>query len=104
MAGRLAVNSLFGAAELDKVLPSREIKIYIGTWNMNGQNPPKLMTDFVLPNSIDFVPDLVVIGTQESCSVRFEWEVSLQETLGPSHILLHSANLGNFYILFVVNL
>lgn len=41
VAGRLAVNSLFGAAELDKVLPSREIKIYVGTWNMNGQNPPK---------------------------------------------------------------
>lgn len=54
----------------------------------------RLMTDFVLPHSIDFVPDLVVVGTQESCSVRFEWEVSLQETLGPSHLLLHSANLG----------
>lgn len=55
------------------------------------------MTDFVLPNSIDFVPDIVVVGTQESCSVRFEWEVSLQETLGPSHLLLHSANLGLCY-------
>ena len=52
------------------------------------------MVEFVLPNSIDFVPDIVVIGTQESCSVRFEWEVSLQETLGPTHILLHSAVLG----------
>lgn len=52
------------------------------------------MTDFVLPNSMDFVPDIVVVGTQESCSVRFEWEVSLQETLGPSHLLLHSTNLG----------
>lgn len=41
VAGRLAVNSLFGPAELDKVLPSREVKIYVGTWNMNGQNPPK---------------------------------------------------------------
>lgn len=98
MAGRLAVNSLFGPAELDKVLPSREIKIYICTWNMNGQNPPKLMTDFVLPHSIDFVPDIVVVGTQESCSVRFEWEVSLQETLGPSHILLHSATLGTLHL------
>lgn len=57
----------------------------------------RLMTDFVLPHSIDFVPDLVVVGTQESCSVRFEWEVSLQETLGPSHILLHSANLGMIF-------
>lgn len=52
------------------------------------------MNDFVLPTSIEFVPDLVCIGTQESCSERFEWEVTLQETLGPTHILLHSATLG----------
>lgn len=98
MAGRLAVNSLFGPGELDKVLPTREIKIYVCTWNMNGQSPPKVMTDFVLPHSIDFVPDIVVVGTQESCSDRFEWEVSLQETLGPSHILLHSATLGTLHL------
>lgn len=37
----MAVNSLLGPAELDRVLPKREVKIFIGTWNMNEQNPPK---------------------------------------------------------------
>lgn len=56
------------------------------------------MNDFVLPSAIDHIPDLVAIGTQESCSERFEWEVSLQETLGPTHILLHSAGLGTLHL------
>ncbi|KAG4066227.1 hypothetical protein HA402_000451 [Bradysia odoriphaga] len=98
LAGCLAINSLFGPAELDRVLPTREVKIFVGTWNMNEHNPPKLMNDFVLPSGIDHIPDLVAIGTQESCSERFEWEVSLQETLGPTHILLHSAGLGTLHL------
>lgn len=59
------------------------------------------MNDFVLPHGISNVPDIIAIGTQESCSERFEWEVNLQESLGPTHILLHSATLGiiKFYFL-----
>ncbi|XP_058830264.1 inositol polyphosphate 5-phosphatase E [Topomyia yanbarensis] len=96
--GRLGATSLLGASELDKVLPSREVTIFVGTWNMNGQSPPKQMNDFVLPTAIENVPDIIVFGTQESCSERFEWEVTLQETLGPSHILLHSTSLGTLHL------
>lgn len=53
------------------------------------------LDDFVLPSGVEHVPDILVFGTQESCSERTEWEVSLQETLGPTHILFHSATLGN---------
>ncbi|GAB0092546.1 Inositol polyphosphate 5-phosphatase E [Sergentomyia squamirostris] len=98
LQGKLSYNSLLGASELEKVLPNREVKIFVGTWNMNEQNPPKQMNDFVLPLGMDHVPDIVSIGTQESCSERFEWEVTLQETLGPSHILLHSATLGTLHL------
>lgn len=35
--GRIAANSLLGSLELERVLPQREVRIYIGTWNMNGQ-------------------------------------------------------------------
>lgn len=56
------------------------------------------MNDFVLPSGIEHVPDLVVIGTQESCPERFEWEVILQETLGPSHVLFHSTALGTLHL------
>lgn len=72
--GRLGTTSLLGAAELDKILPSREITIFVGTWNMNGQNPPKQMNDFVLPAALEHVPDIIVFGTQESYSERFECE------------------------------
>lgn len=45
---------------------------------------------------MEHVPDILVVGTQESCSEKFEWEVTLQETLGPTHILYHSNSLGKF--------
>ncbi|XP_053676176.1 inositol polyphosphate 5-phosphatase E [Anopheles nili] len=96
--GRLGSTSLLGAAELDKILPTREVSIFVGTWNMNGQSPPRQMNDFVLPTALEHVPDIIVFGTQESCSERFEWEVTLQETLGPSHILLHSTSLGTLHL------
>lgn len=41
LANNLAVNSLLGPSELDRVLHAREIKVFVGTWNMNGQHPPK---------------------------------------------------------------
>lgn len=56
------------------------------------------MNDFVFPAGVEHVPDLIVIGTQESCSERFEWEVILQETLGPSHVMLHSTSLGTLHL------
>lgn len=56
------------------------------------------MNEFILPTSIDNVPDLIAIGTQESFSERNEWEVSLQETLGPTHILFHAASLGTLHL------
>lgn len=52
------------------------------------------LNDFVLPIGIKHVPDILSFGTQESCSERLEWEISLQETIGPSHILFHSTSLG----------
>ncbi|XP_044021006.1 inositol polyphosphate 5-phosphatase E isoform X1 [Aphidius gifuensis] len=96
--GRIAANSLLGPSELEKVLPNRELKIFIGTWNMNGQTPPKELNDFMLPSEIQTIPDILAIGTQESCSERTEWEASLQETLGPSHVLLTSTSLGTLHL------
>lgn len=43
---------------------------------------------------MEHVPDILSFGTQESSSERAEWEISLQETIGPSHLLFHSTSLG----------
>lgn len=96
--GQLGANPLLGPAELDRMLPTREIKIFVGTWNMNGQNPPSQLNDLVFPNRMEHVPDIIALGTQESTSERYEWEVLLQETLGPSHVLLHSTYLGTLHL------
>lgn len=52
----------------------------------------------MFPLGIEHVPDIIVMGTQEACSERFEYEVLLQKTLGPSHILFHSAALGTLHL------
>ncbi|XP_017844552.2 LOW QUALITY PROTEIN: inositol polyphosphate 5-phosphatase E [Drosophila busckii] len=96
--GRLGSSSLLGPSELSRVLPQKEVTIFVGTWNMNGHSPPKQMNDFVLPSNVEHVPDIVVVGTQESSPDRFEWEVTLQETLGPSHVLFHSTTLGTLHL------
>lgn len=96
--GKVSANSLLGINELYRMCPNREITIFVGTWNMNGQPAPKDMNDFVLPIGMEHVPDILVVGTQESCSEKFEWEVTLQETLGPTHILFHSTSLGTLHM------
>jgi len=56
------------------------------------------LNDFVLPVNVEHVPDIVVMGTQESTPDRFEWEVTIQETLGPSHVLFHATTLGTLHL------
>ncbi|XP_016990132.2 inositol polyphosphate 5-phosphatase E [Drosophila rhopaloa] len=96
--GRLGSSSLLGPSELGRVLPQKEVTIFVGTWNMNGHSPPKQLNDFVLPANVEHVPDIVVMGTQESTPDRFEWEVTIQETLGPSHVLFHATTLGTLHL------
>ncbi|XP_019872159.1 inositol polyphosphate 5-phosphatase E isoform X2 [Aethina tumida] len=98
LQGKIGANSLLGPTELDRICPNREVTIFIGTWNMNGHSPPKELNDFVLPVGMEHVPDILTFGTQESTSEKFEWEVSLQETIGPSHLLFHSTSLGTLHL------
>lgn len=44
LQGKIGANSLLGPRELDRVFPSREVTIFVGTWNMNGHTPPKYVT------------------------------------------------------------
>ena len=98
LMGSCGPMSLLGAEELERYFPDRNIRVFVGTWNMNGQTPPRHLSDFLLPQRIDFVPDVLVIGSQESFPERTEWEIRLQDTLGPSHVLYHSAVLGTLHI------
>uniref|UniRef100_A0A250Y3V1 Phosphatidylinositol polyphosphate 5-phosphatase type IV n=1 Tax=Castor canadensis TaxID=51338 RepID=A0A250Y3V1_CASCN len=95
----LASGALLGAEELARYFPDRNVVLFVATWNMQGQKelPPSL-DEFLLPTEADYTQDLYVIGVQEGCSDRREWETRLQETLGPRYVLLSSAAHGVLYM------
>ena len=93
--------SLLGAEELKKHFPDMKIRIFVGTWNMNDQSPPnqsRTLSKFLLAHGIKFLPDVFVVGTQESFSDRVEWEIRIQGLIGFSHVLYHSEDLGALHL------
>nr|XP_032832265.1 phosphatidylinositol polyphosphate 5-phosphatase type IV [Petromyzon marinus] len=95
----LAGGSLLGADELERHVPQRRLRVFVGTWNMQGRRSlPASLDDFLLPAEAPFLQDAYVVGVQEAAPDRREWEVRLQETLGPSHVLLYSAVHGVLHL------
>ncbi|KAM5331624.1 phosphatidylinositol polyphosphate 5-phosphatase type IV isoform 2-T2 [Glossophaga mutica] len=95
----LASGALMGAEELARYFPDRSVALLVATWNMQGQKelPPNL-DELLLPPEADYTQDLYVVGVQEGCSDRREWEASLQETLGPHYVMLHTAAHGALHV------
>ncbi|CAD7667798.1 unnamed protein product [Nyctereutes procyonoides] len=95
----LASGALMGAEELARYFPDRNLALFVATWNMQGQKelPPNL-DELLLPAEADYAQDLYVIGVQEGCSDRREWETRLQETLGPRYVTLYSVAHGALYM------
>ncbi|CAF0974246.1 unnamed protein product [Adineta steineri] len=54
------------------------------------------MSDILLPTFIDFVSDVIIVCTQEMsvAKKRTDWEILLQEVIGPTHVLYHSIHFG----------
>ncbi|XP_044309101.1 phosphatidylinositol polyphosphate 5-phosphatase type IV isoform X2 [Varanus komodoensis] len=95
----LANGALLGAEELNRYFPDRCVGIFVATWNMQGQKElPGMLDDFLLPSDPDYAQDMYVIGIQEGCPDRREWEIRLQETLGPHYVMLHAAAHGVLYL------
>ncbi|KAE8583994.1 hypothetical protein XENTR_v10020778 [Xenopus tropicalis] len=85
--------------ELKQRLAQRSLRIFIATWNMNGQKDlPDRLDDFLFPSGAEAAQDLYVIGTQEGCPNRRQFENRLQRTLGHGYVLLHSAAHGVLYL------
>ncbi|KAI7812424.1 phosphatidylinositol polyphosphate 5-phosphatase type IV [Triplophysa rosa] len=95
----LGNGALLGAEELDRYFPERRLGLYIATWNMQGEKElPYNLDDLLLPTDTDFAQDMYVIGVQEGCPDRREWEIRLQETLGPYYVMLYAAAHGVLYL------
>lgn len=95
----LGSGALLGAEELDRLFPDRRVGIYIATWNMQGEKGlPVNLDDLLLPTDSEFAQDFYVIGVQEGCPDRREWETRLQESLGPYYVMLYAASHGVLYL------
>ncbi|NXP48525.1 INP5E phosphatase, partial [Heliornis fulica] len=95
----MARGALLGAEELNRCFPDRNIGIFVATWNMQGQKElPVNLDELLLPKDPDCAQDIYVIGVQEGCPDRREWEIRLQETLGPHYVMLYSAAHGVLYM------
>uniref|UniRef100_UPI0037E773CB phosphatidylinositol polyphosphate 5-phosphatase type IV n=1 Tax=Semicossyphus pulcher TaxID=241346 RepID=UPI0037E773CB len=95
----LGNGALLGAEELDRYFPDRRLGIYIATWNMQGEKGlPGNLDDLLLPTDSEFAQDFYIIGVQEGCPDRREWETRLQETLGPYYVMLYAASHGVLYL------
>ncbi|CAG5122412.1 unnamed protein product [Candidula unifasciata] len=96
--GSIALSAL-GTYELDRYFPERKVNVFVGTWNMNELKDLKTsIDDFILPERCDYVQDIYAIGTQENNMAKKEWEITVQETIGPSHVLFHSVSLGSLHL------
>ncbi|XP_040897702.1 phosphatidylinositol polyphosphate 5-phosphatase type IV isoform X2 [Toxotes jaculatrix] len=95
----LGSGALLGAEELDRYFPDRRVGIYVATWNMQGEKGlPVNLDDLLLPTDSEFAQDFYIIGVQEGCPDRREWENRLQETLGPYYVMLYAASHGVLYL------
>lgn len=78
------------------------------TFNMAGRHAPAALNDLLLPEHLLYLPDVFAIGVQEAFSREpaemREWCIQLQATLGPSHVLLHSASTGVLHLALFVRL
>ncbi|KAM4616585.1 phosphatidylinositol polyphosphate 5-phosphatase type IV [Polymixia lowei] len=95
----LGNGALLGAEELDRYFPDRRMGVFIATWNMQGEKGlPTNLDDLLLPTDSEFAQDFYIIGVQEGCPDRREWEIRLQETLGPYYVMLYAASHGVLYL------
>ncbi|XP_074595624.1 inositol-3-phosphate synthase [Brevipalpus obovatus] len=99
--------SALGDDELSRIFPNGLVNVMVITWNMSGKKGPDEINDILLPDNIEFVPDIYAIGTQESpgnsgSNEMRELIITLQSTIGPHHVLLHSAFLGVLHVCLFV--
>ncbi|CAM9306672.1 unnamed protein product [Lampetra planeri] len=95
--------ALLGAEELDRYFPDRRVGVYVATWNMHGEKGlPANLDDLLLPTDSEFAQDFYIIGVQEGSPDRREWEIRLQETLGPYYVMLYAATHGVLYLTLFV--
>lgn len=80
-----------------------DITVYAVTFNMHEQDIPPSLHGFLMGDGID-VPtyNIYAIATQEGTMARRNWELKIQETLGPEYVLVHSHALMGIHLCILV--
>lgn len=61
------------------------MELFFGTWNIAEQKSmPRGLEDFLLPTSLETLPDMIVITMQENDVERKELEITLQVSVTAS--------------------
>lgn len=96
--------SLLRAEELSHYIPDEKISICIATWNVNSRNAPSDLNPIALPEKVTYLADVLAFGIQEAPQGNFikEWEIDLQKTIGPTHVLIHSTTHGALHLCIFV--
>ncbi|XP_052790393.1 uncharacterized protein LOC128224553 [Mya arenaria] len=90
---------MLSSSELDRYFPDRKVGLWVGSWNMAEiKDCKEPIDDFLLPEQSEYMQDIYAIGTQENAMSKKEWEILLQETIGPTHVLFHSASHGALHL------
>ncbi|KAI8518371.1 inositol polyphosphate 5-phosphatase [Branchiostoma belcheri] len=99
LGSSMSSGALLGQDELERYFPDRRMTIFVGTWNMHGEKDlPEKIDDFLLPECCEYVQDMYIMGFQEGTPTRREWEIRMQETLGPTHVLFYSGTYGVLHL------
>lgn len=82
----------------------RIIHILIVTWNMNGRKPKNNLKELdKFKNSLN-LPDIVVIGTQESYTFRIvRWIQMIQSIIGESYVLKKKKQSGKLHLILFLH-
>ena len=56
LVGAVGATSMLGTQELDRCLRDRTVRVFVGTWNMNGNTPPRQLADFLIPQACRISP------------------------------------------------
>lgn len=78
---------LLSSDELERNLIDKRARVLVTTWNMGGvKKLSDNLNELLLPDMIQTMPDIYVIGVEEFELTQKVWEISLQEQIGPTHV------------------
>lgn len=74
------------------------LDLFVGTWNLNNQNPHDDVGQLISPSK-KYNADFIVLGLQESYTCVIEkWEYSIHKAIGSNYVMKAKRQLGKIYL------